>query len=66
VLRIVYKLFCMEKPLFICGKGEVLAANDALQYPIGKLHLRLSETGMTGSCLKFTGSSKSRSPESLT
>ncbi len=30
VLRIVDKLFCVKKPLLVCGKDKVLAANDTL------------------------------------
>ena len=66
VLWVVDKLLCVEKPLFVCSKDEIFAANNTLQDPIGKLHLRLSDTGMTGSSARLRGSSKSRSPESLT
>jgi hypothetical protein len=53
MLGIVHKLFGVKKDLFVSGKNKVFAADDALQNPIYKLHLRLSETGLTGGARSF-------------
>jgi hypothetical protein len=50
---IVYKLFGVKKDLFVSGKNEVFPADNTLQNPIDKLHLRLSETGLTGDARGF-------------
>ena len=53
MLGIVYKLFGVKKDLFVSGKNKVFPADDTLQDPIYKLHLRLSETGLTGGARSF-------------
>jgi hypothetical protein len=45
VFWIVDKLFGLEKELLVGCENEIFATNDALQGPIGKDHLRLSDTG---------------------
>ena len=53
MLGIVYKLFGVKKDLFVSGKNKVFPADDTLQNPICKLHLRLSDTGLTGGARSF-------------
>jgi hypothetical protein len=66
VLGIVGELFCVKKELLVGSENKVVSTHDALQNPICKIHLRLSDIGKTGGREKLGSSPKSRSPESLT